>query len=140
MGVEGFCVSMAAAAVLHALLNEPPRELWEWPMWKLMLVAVVVAPVVETVIFQQLPILFVRAVGGEWPLALAVSVTLFSVIHLVEGVMTGVSAGVIGGFYLAYLFSCWVERSTWTAYWTTALSHMTRNGLAMALVALSKAV
>jgi hypothetical protein len=90
---------------------------------------VVVAPVLETLLFQVLLIGVARWCRLSFGWQVTWSTVVFSAVHFLEGLGTGVCAGMVGGFYLAFTCAHWWDRSGWTAFWTTALSHSLRNGL-----------
>ena len=139
MAVEGSCVSLVIGTLLDVVIEEPPRGLLHWSSAKLFLLGVLIAPIVETVLFQLLPILVARTLGGRYKVSLAVSVILFAGVHFLEGMAVGIAAGIVGGFYLTSVFLWWVETSYWTAVWTTALSHMVRNSVAATMLTLLRA-
>ena len=101
---------------------------------ELLLVGVVIAPILETLLFQALPVWIARLFGAGFATQVVVSVIPFCVVHALEGIATGLAAGLVGGFYFAFTYVHWRARSRWTAFWTTALSHAIHNGIAFVLL------
>jgi len=89
------------------------------------------APIFETLLLQALPIAIARlAKAGFW-LQVLVSTVPFAGLHFLEGFSVGLGAGVVGGFYFAFTYAHWRQRSRWTALWTTALCHAIHNAMAV---------
>ena len=100
------------------------------------LAAVLIAPVVETILAQALPIFVVRKFGGSFRVQIIISTVIFAVCHFSESAAVGISAGVIGGFYFAFTYAHWREKSRWASFWVTATSHAIHNGIIVGLMAL----
>ena len=139
VAVEGVIVSIIPAVILVNLLNEPEREFLNWPMPVILAVILVGAPILETLLFQALPITIARWLKAGFKVQILASLVPFALVHLPEGIATGVCAGFVGGFYLAFTYAHWVEKSAWTALWTTTVAHFIRNSFAAALIILGKA-
>ncbi len=99
----------------------------------LCILLIFVVPIIETLIFQCLPIGVLRLckVGFSWQVF--ASVALFCIAHTLKGVGVAISVGVVGGFYLAFTYAFWIRRSFWTAFWTTCVSHMLRNAISLTI-------
>ncbi|RKY06290.1 MAG: hypothetical protein DRP66_09090, partial [Planctomycetota bacterium] len=59
--IEGMLLSFAVVIVLGMFVREPPRDMVEWSAAQLIALAVVAAPVIETLLFQVIPISIARA-------------------------------------------------------------------------------
>ena len=98
------------------------------------LLMLLVAPPLETLLFQAFPIFIVRLFKGSKHYQVLASTVLFSAAHFPEGIATGVSAGVVGGLYFAFAYAHCRENSRWEAFWVTALCHAIHNGIAFLLL------
>jgi len=135
VSIEGLIVSIALVALLSLAIDVPEREMVEWPLGFALIVILVMAPVFETLVFQVVPITVARILRRRFKTQVLISVIPFAALHFLEGIPVGVGAGLIGGFYLAFTYVHWVQRSFWTALWTTTVSHAIRNSLpALALI------
>jgi uncharacterized membrane protein len=135
IAVEGTVVSLVSAALLTVITGGDDRGLIDLSIGALFLVAVLIAPVLETMLAQALPIFVVRKFGGSFRVQIIISAVLFAACHFSEGVVTGISAGVIGGFYFGFTYAHWREKSRWASFWVTAASHAIHNGIAVGLLA-----
>ena len=130
IAVEGTLVSLLSAALLTVIIEVDDSGLDDLGIGELFLVVVLIAPVVETMLAQALPIFVVRKFGGSFRVQIIISTVLFAACHFHEGVVAGISAGVIGGFYFGFTYAHWREKSRWTSFWVTATSHAIHNGIA----------
>ena len=96
--------------------------------------ALFLAPWLETALFQWFPIATCRRLGAGRATQIGVSLVLFAVPHFVAASITGLSAGLVGGFYFAYTFTTWRRQSAARAYWMTTAHHALYNGLLAAVV------
>ena len=132
--VEGLVVSLAIAA-LGKLSGLPDRNFhFPFSLPVVLFLVVIVAPVIETLLLQALPIWIARRFKAIFAIQLIASCALFGAAHIPEGILTFVAAGLIGGFYFAFTYAHWRETSRWTAFWTTAASHSMHNGVAMLIL------
>ncbi|MHC4616612.1 MAG: CPBP family glutamic-type intramembrane protease [Planctomycetota bacterium] len=136
IAIEGTLLSLLAAAVLTLIIGEPEREFLDWPMAVIFLLAVLIAPPVETLLLQALPVFVARKLKASFRVQVIVSTLTFTACHITEGFITTISAGVVGGFYFAFTYAHWRQKSRWTSFWVTALSHTIHNGIAAGLLAL----
>jgi hypothetical protein len=95
---------------------------------------VVIAPTVETLLFQALPIAVMRLFKAGFRWQVFAATTLFAAVHFTEGVAVGAGAGLVGGFYFSFTYAHWRGRSRWTALWTTTLCHAIHNAIAILLL------
>jgi hypothetical protein len=101
--------------------------------------AVLLAPVIETLLFQFLVIEIAARLGAGFMLQIALSMVPFAVAHFfVNGPVNGVAAGVVGGFYLAFTYATWRPRSRRIAFGATAGMHALINSLAFMALLLFK--
>ena len=134
IGLESTVVGFIAATLLGVVFDEPTRDLLDWPMPVAFRLWLVVAPPIETLIFQAFPIFIVRALKGSIRFQILVSTFLFSAAHLSEGIVTGLSAGAIGGLYYAFAYAHWRSQSRWQALWITTVCHGISNGICFILL------
>ena len=134
ISIEGLLVALVFAIPLM-FLGLSLREIKvSFPI--LLFSAVVVAPVLETFIFQAFPVWIARLCKARFSVQVAASVIPFFLAHAtIAGVGSGIAAGLISGFYLAFTYVHWREQKRWTAFWTTAVSHAIHNGILMILLA-----
>lgn len=88
--------------------------------------AIIVAPVIETLIGQWLPIALTSRFTKKTPLIIAVSTILFAAGHYDGGLLPVVIA-LPGALVLAWAFVVWRNRGIWPALTATALTHMWMN-------------
>lgn len=132
--MESTVVSLASASLLAVVFGVPRRELLDLSMPVTFMLLLVVAPPIETLIFQAFPIFIVRILKGSIRIQILISSLLFSAAHFPEGIATGVSAGLIGGLYFAFAYSHWRTKSRWESFWITAACHAIHNGIAFILL------
>ena len=132
--IEGLLLSFAVVIVLSMFVQEQPRELIEWSAVQLIAYAVVAAPVIETLVFQVIPISIARALRVPLKVQILISGGLFALPHFVEGVGVGIGAGVIGGLYFAWAYAHWARKSFWTALWVTMVAHFLRNAISVSML------
>jgi hypothetical protein len=94
---------------------------------------VVLAPIIETLIFQAFPIWIARLCKARFSVQVLVSTIPFAIDHALIGIQAGIAAGLIGGFYYAFTYVHWREHGRWTAFWVTAVSHAISNGVLIML-------
>ena len=134
IGVESTLASLIAAVILTLTLGEAERDFLDWPIEAVFILVVLVAPVLETLLFQALPIFFVRLLKGSLQAQVLVSTILFAAVHFAEGIPVGVSAGIIGGFYFGLAYAHWRTQSRWRPLWITTVCHAIHNGIGFALL------
>lgn len=129
--IEGFLISLAVGIVL-GFLDLADRDL-DMSLPVFVLFAVVLAPLLETLVLQALPVWIARLAKARFSTQVIASLVPFCFAHLVEGIGTAIAAGLVGGFYFAFTYAHWRESSRWTAFWTTSLSHAMHNAAAITL-------
>lgn len=131
--IEGSIVSLAAAFLLHILFHLPGRRIGAaTPV--LFIEAVLMAPVIETFICQGFPIFVARVFSASFRMQVFISMVVFAVPHFGHGIISGICAGLIGGFYFGFTYAHWRQKSRWTAFWIVALSHSLHNGFPFVLL------
>jgi hypothetical protein len=123
--IEGLVIGIAFGIAASAF-GAPDRD-FKMSMEKLFIFAVFVAPVIETLLLQALPVFVVRLCRGGFTLQVLFATIAFAAAHLSEGVAAFIAAGMVGGFYFSFTYAHWRERSRWTAFWVTALGHSLHN-------------
>jgi hypothetical protein len=98
-----------------------------------MFAGVVIAPIFETLIFQAFPVWIARLCKARFSIQILASMIPFTIIHSIEGVQTGIAAGLVSGFYLAFTYTHWREYKRWSAFWITAVSHAIHNVILISL-------
>ncbi|MHC4642306.1 MAG: CPBP family glutamic-type intramembrane protease [Planctomycetota bacterium] len=136
IALEGLAVSLLCALVLSQLFPDLHREILDWSAAEIFMVIVVLAPVFETLLLQALPIFIARKLKASFTVQVIASTVVFAALHFLEGIPTGICAGIIGGFYFAFTFAHWRDKSRWTAFWVTALSHAIHNAVAFVMLVL----
>jgi membrane protease YdiL (CAAX protease family) len=134
IGVESTLVSMVAAVLLTMIIGMPKREFVDYPIEVVFVLLILVAPPVETVLFQAIPIFIVRLFKGSIRTQILASTILFAAGHFPEGIAVGVSAGIIGGLYFSFAYAHWRTKSRWHPLWVTTVAHGIHNGIAFVLL------
>ena len=133
--LESFVLSLIIATPLSFFGHSGLSTLTNLPLFLAVALAVVIAPLWETLAFQVLPVAIARRFHARFLLQIGISTALFAVAHyLTRGPNAAITAGLVGGFYLSFCFATWWPRSGWTALWTTGLSHALNNAAAIALL------
>lgn len=100
----------------------------------LFVVIVVVAPLLETLLFQALPVFIARKCRTTLKTQIIVATIVFAVMHLAEGIAAFVAAGIIGGAYFGFAYAFWRQSSRSKAFWVTAGGHSIHNAIAFVLL------
>ena len=137
IALEGLAVSLLCALALSQLFSDLHREFPDWSAAAIFMVIVVLAPVYETLLLQALPIFIARKFKAPFAVQVIASMVVFAVPHFTDGISAGICAGTIGGFYFAFTFAHWRDKSRWTAFWVTALAHSINNAAAFIMLVLA---
>lgn len=113
------------------------REMPQLPPKILAMMVIIVAPILETIALQMIPLEAMRLLKVRPSFQLAIGTTLFFVPHAAENIVVGLTAGLVGGFYLSFIYMYGRMRSWWTAMWMTAGAHAINNLLAFTLAMMS---
>ena len=125
--VEGVGISLLAALLISIVIPEEERDFDGMEGAALLFVVIVLAPLIETFLFQALPVFIAKLFRARVRTQMLASIIPFFIAHLFEGLAVGISAGLVGGFYFAFTYIHWRSKSLWTALWVTAVSHFLRN-------------
>jgi hypothetical protein len=137
ISIEGLLATVLCALVLTFLFPELDREFPDWDPATMFMIIVVLAPIFETLLLQALPIYIARKFKAPFGRQVIISMAIFAGLHFLDGVAAGLCAGMTGGFYFAFTFAHWRDKSRWTAFWITAVSHAFNNFVAFVAIAVS---
>jgi hypothetical protein len=126
--------------ITHFVHFNKRKDLDGYSPLALIIMAVILGPLLETLIFQALPIGVLRAKRRTTQWQFSVSVTLFGAPHFLIGVPTGLSAGLIGGSYFAFTYLKFREASFLKAVCVTTALHGAYNLVGVVLMLVSKEV
>jgi len=93
---------------------------------EVLLFPVFISPLVETFIEQMIPIYILNKITNRPWLIIAVSATVFSIIHGFDD-FTRLIPSFFGGILLAFSFWHWSKASYKKAYWITCAIHGLHN-------------
>jgi serine/threonine protein kinase len=130
--LEGVLVC-AAVALVAALLGVEGQNVKPSELAAFAFSAVFIAPWLETLLFQMLPVGVARLCGAERRGQMIASIVLFALPHFFIAAATGL-VGLAGGFYLAFSYTHWRRHSRARAYWMTVAQHALHNTAAIIVV------
>ena len=94
----------------------------------MMIVSVVfLAPILETLLFQTVPIEFFRLLNRPLIVQFLAGMMPFAGVHFLGGVVAGIAAGVVGGIFFCYTYLECRSTSWWRSTWVTAVTHGLHN-------------
>jgi len=131
IAIEGTIAALTVSFIIE-ILGSTERVI-DLDLWSLLVLSVVAAPIYETLLVQALPVWIARLCKARFSIQIISSVVPFTILHAIEGIQTGVAAGLVSGFYLAFTYVHWREKSLWTAFWVTAVSHAIHNAIVVSL-------
>jgi len=134
ISLEGTAMSLLIAGLLFPFAEE--RAITNLDIGAAFVILVLVAPVLETLLLQGLPVYVARKCRATAKTRIIAATAVFSALHFPEGFAAGMSAGLVGGFYFAFTYVHWRRTGRWVAYWTTMVSHAIHNGIAFVLLAI----
>ncbi|OQA89690.1 MAG: CAAX amino terminal protease self- immunity [Elusimicrobia bacterium ADurb.Bin231] len=140
IGMESLVVSLPVAVVLALIFGPGKRTSLDMSLSLAFFLMIIIAPPIETLIFQAFPIFIVRSLKGILRIQIIASAVLFSLAHFSEGITTGISAGLIGGLYFGFAYARWRAVSSWRAFWVTTVCHIIHNGIAFIFLAAAGAL
>ena len=114
-----FIVSLAPeAANSKTVVTDPPIAI---------VVLVFFAPMLETLLFQTLPIELTRWLNRPHVFQFFAGMIPFAGIHFLGGLASGIAAGVVGGIFFSYTYLECRSTSWWKSTWVTTLIHGLHN-------------
>ena len=132
--LESVLLSFIVASIIEIFWGVPIRSFVNLPNKRLFILLVISAPLIETLMFQAIPISIIKWLKFSFSIQIIIPFLLFSIAHFLVGWQVGISAGIIAGFYLAFTYAHWISKSHLTAFWTTTLSHSIRNFIAFIFI------
>lgn len=133
IGVESTVVSILVGTLL-LVFGAPEREFPDWTIGGIFVVIVLLAPPLESLLMQGLPIFIARKLKASFRKQVITATVVFSLCHLAEGFGALISAGIVGGFYFSFTYAHWRSKSRWQAFWVTSGSHAIHNAIAFILI------
>ncbi len=142
-GLLASIILIAAAAIVFAAASNVLRmddrtDLKRMSAIQLIVLVCVVAPILETLLLQTLPVAIMRACRQRFWIRVVASTGPFAALHFPVSFSTGIGAGLAGGFYFAFTYVHWREKSLAHAIWMTAATHAARNTILVALLLLGR--
>lgn len=134
---ESLVLSIISGGLIELFWGIPTRPFLYLPVKRLFILLVIFAPIIETLLFQTMPITVLKWLRANFVLQIALSALLFAAAHFAISWQVGISTGIVAGFYLAFTYAHWSALSHITAYWTTTLSHAIRNFIAFLIIIVS---
>lgn len=137
--LETTVLAYLTANLIHTVFDLPRRtDLDGLSPVRLVAMAVVIGPLIETVIFQFLPLEIGRSL--RWPriLRFVLSIVPFGLAHHRAGLPTMIGAGIVGGFFFAFTYDRWRRESLAVAVLMTVLLHSSFNCLGTIALLLSR--
>jgi hypothetical protein len=129
--LEAFLIAMAVA-ILLSLMGVEDRDIGD--LGTFAVAAILVAPWLETLLLQMLPVGLARLCGAGRSAQLILSMVVFAVLHFMAGLATGLAAGIVSGFYLAFTYTHWRRHSRTRAFLMTTTQHMIHNTAAVVIL------
>ncbi|NQU68084.1 MAG: CPBP family intramembrane metalloprotease [Candidatus Marinimicrobia bacterium] len=126
---ESVLLSFIIGSIIEFFWDVPIRSFVNLSTIRLFVLLVILAPLIETLMFQTIPISIVKYFRANFTFQIFISFVLFAIAHFLIGWQVGISAGTVAGFYLAFTYAHWIRKSHLTAFWITALSHSIRNSI-----------
>lgn len=113
-----FLVMFAALGVDYVSSNLSSAEFF--------IIAIILAPIIETLLGQMLPILIARRFTKSSLIIIIISALVFALPHCTKNVTKFLPAFPAGIIY-AFTFLHWLEKSKTKAYWITCAAHCLYN-------------
>lgn len=139
ISLESLVVPLVIAVPIVKFFHLPTRsDLAKMSDWKLVAEAVIIAPFIETLLLQALPVRLARFFGWGFWAQVAASNVVFALPHFLIAVSSGIGAGLFAGFYTAFTYVHWRGTSERTAVWMTTGVHALHNLVATALALIAR--
>jgi hypothetical protein len=122
--VENLIVSMSITGLIIFIFQPQARtNLANISASQFLWLVIILSPIIETLFFQMIPVELLRRNGVNFYGQIFFTMVPFAILHFTRSIGTGIGAGIIGGFYSSFAYVHWRQKSLWTAFWVTALSH-----------------
>jgi hypothetical protein len=126
--LETSVIAYFICAVMQFVFPAPPRtDVAGWTPLRLITLAAIAGPLVETLAFQCLPLELAASFGLRRGMRFVISIVPFALMHHLAGLPTMVAAGGVGGFYFAFTYERWRPESLVAAVVMTFLLHSSFN-------------
>lgn len=126
--VEGLLVPSALLVAIQAVFTLHSKSvLGATNSVPLFIGAVILVPAIETVLLQALPVMVARHFNAGFWVQVFASMALMVAVRFPFGVETGILAGAVSGFYLAFTYAHWQDESFNSALGMTAGVHAVHN-------------
>ncbi len=122
-------IVVASAIWLRPSLEDYPNEIERVSFLSL----VVIAPFIETLVFQWFPVWLTRLFTQRFRTTLLVAWIPFALTHFFNNPLSGISV-LAGGYYIGFTYAIWVRRSTGKAILVTSAVHAFNNLVAWVLI------
>jgi hypothetical protein len=133
--IENLIVSLSVTGLfLFFFQPEMRTNLDSLTAGRFLWLVIVFGPLIETIFLQMIPVFFGRIIGLKFIGLMVCSILPFATLHFTRSLGAGIGAGLIGGFYSAFTYVHWREKSLWTAFWTTTFSHCLFNLAIFAMI------
>lgn len=123
----GMSAGLQYCLVQFNLEHDERVELLRYGVLGFFAIAILISPPVETLLFQQIPILIARRLGLPLTLQLAMGAVPFAVTHFQVSLVSGVTAGVVGGVVLSVAYLTFISESKIKAFAITTAIHLLHN-------------
>ncbi len=134
--LQQFAIKILLTIPFALFLNEAPSkaqmELFRNPVMAF-IVAILLAPPLETLLLQSAPIELLRALRRSRTAQFLFGAVPFAALHFLDGVISGVSAGIVGGLFFSHAYLEARVQSWWTALWVTTAIHALHNLIVLPL-------
>ena len=124
--LEGLVIPLVLVGPFIVAFDLPPRVV-DFNDARFWLTAIVVAPLLETILLQTFPVMVARRLRAGFWVQVVAGMGLFAATHFALGVAAGLMAGVAGGFYFSFTYVHWRQESLSSAVWMTAATHGLHN-------------
>jgi len=126
--LEATLSAFIVANLLQYIFRFPQRsDLTDLSPWRLALLVILVGPLLETLIFQFLPIETAQGLKWKGAYQFSISIIPFALAHALAGIPTVICAGIIGGFFFAFTYHRWKRESLLVGILMTFLLHASFN-------------
>lgn len=132
--LESVIISALVGIIISIFQPLPYRNFIDSPAFHILLFGGVIIPIIETILFQAIPIKLIKLLKGNLTFQIIFSTLLFTIAHFMVDWRIGLSVGLVAGYYLAFSYAFWLKTNFKTAFYVTAASHIIRNLFALGLV------